>query len=175
METQVGCQSSRKREWLVFLLSPTEPCNLNFTDPEANIEIQQQPESGMECNYLVTVYLGYGIEVQVRATMLMCDVVPSAFKLQHAAFDKVVTLKAALHRRANCDCKYQQYCSHVLLKVVGYSDSFWLPVFVTSIAKPLNTRRYQSFCLLRRTALSYRMQTHTKHWKSDLERKKPWS
>ncbi|XP_071781512.2 seizure protein 6 homolog [Centroberyx gerrardi] len=43
----------------------SEPCSLNFTDPEGNIEILQQPESGVECNYLVTVYLGYGIEVQV--------------------------------------------------------------------------------------------------------------
>ncbi|XP_027129611.1 seizure protein 6 isoform X3 [Larimichthys crocea] len=43
----------------------TEPCSLNFTDPEANIEILQQLDSGVECNYLVTVYLGYGIEVQV--------------------------------------------------------------------------------------------------------------
>ncbi|TKS83527.1 Seizure protein 6 -like protein [Collichthys lucidus] len=42
-----------------------EPCSLNFTDPEANIEILQQLDSGVECNYLVTVYLGYGIEVQV--------------------------------------------------------------------------------------------------------------
>ncbi|XP_034745529.1 seizure protein 6 homolog isoform X6 [Etheostoma cragini] len=42
-----------------------EPCSLNFTDPEGNIEILQQLDSGVECNYLVTVYLGYGIEVQV--------------------------------------------------------------------------------------------------------------
>uniref|UniRef100_A0A8C3B267 Seizure related 6 homolog n=1 Tax=Cyclopterus lumpus TaxID=8103 RepID=A0A8C3B267_CYCLU len=41
------------------------PCSLNFTDPEGNIEILQQLDSGAECNYLVTVYLGYGIEVQV--------------------------------------------------------------------------------------------------------------
>ncbi|KAM3868691.1 seizure protein 6 homolog [Diretmus argenteus] len=41
------------------------PCSLNFTDPEGNIEILQHPDSGVECNYLVTVYLGYGIEVQV--------------------------------------------------------------------------------------------------------------
>eukprot|EP00064_Thunnus_orientalis_P009044 superscaffoldBa00001121_g9067 len=41
-----------------------EPCSLNFTDPEGNVEILQQPDSGAECNYLITVYLGYGIEVQ---------------------------------------------------------------------------------------------------------------
>uniref|UniRef100_A0A3B4GPT8 Seizure protein 6 homolog n=1 Tax=Pundamilia nyererei TaxID=303518 RepID=A0A3B4GPT8_9CICH len=39
--------------------------SLNFTDPEGNIEILQQLDSGVECNYLITVYLGYGIEVQV--------------------------------------------------------------------------------------------------------------
>ncbi|XP_067350730.1 seizure protein 6 homolog isoform X2 [Channa argus] len=43
----------------------TEPCGLNFTDPESTIEILQQLDTGVECNYLVTVYLGYGIEVQV--------------------------------------------------------------------------------------------------------------
>lgn len=52
---------------LSFFLSPTEPCSLNSTDPEGNIEILQQLDSGVECNYLVTVYLGYGIEVQVSA------------------------------------------------------------------------------------------------------------
>ncbi|XP_074528792.1 seizure protein 6 homolog isoform X2 [Halichoeres trimaculatus] len=49
----------------------TEPCSLNFTDPEGNIEIQQQLDSGVECNYLVTVYLGYGIEVQVLNVSVM--------------------------------------------------------------------------------------------------------
>lgn len=80
----------------MFLLSPTEPCNLNFTDPEANIEILQQLDSGVECNYLVTVYLGYGIEVQVSAKMLMYVVVSSTYKLKYATFDKVLKFKIAL-------------------------------------------------------------------------------
>ncbi|KAM7397735.1 hypothetical protein PAMA_005860 [Pampus argenteus] len=42
-----------------------ESCSLNFTDPVGTIEILQQSDSGVECNYLVTVYLGYGIEVQL--------------------------------------------------------------------------------------------------------------
>uniref|UniRef100_A0A4W6F7T9 Seizure related 6 homolog n=1 Tax=Lates calcarifer TaxID=8187 RepID=A0A4W6F7T9_LATCA len=49
----------------ITVTQTSEPCGLNFTDPEGNIEILQQPDSGVECNYLVTVYLGYGIEVQV--------------------------------------------------------------------------------------------------------------
>ncbi|KAM6983253.1 seizure protein 6 homolog isoform 1-T1 [Tautogolabrus adspersus] len=49
----------------ITTMQATEPCSLNFTDPEGNIEILQQLDSGVECNYLVTVYLGYGIEVQV--------------------------------------------------------------------------------------------------------------
>nr|XP_046267075.1 seizure protein 6 homolog isoform X2 [Scatophagus argus]XP_046267077.1 seizure protein 6 homolog isoform X2 [Scatophagus argus] len=49
----------------ITTVQTAESCNLNFTDPEGNIEILQQPVSGVECNYLVTVYLGYGIEVQV--------------------------------------------------------------------------------------------------------------
>ncbi|XP_028277223.1 seizure protein 6 homolog [Parambassis ranga] len=49
----------------ITTLQTSEPCGLNFTDPEGNIEILQQLDSGVECNYLITVYLGYGIEVQV--------------------------------------------------------------------------------------------------------------
>ncbi|XP_056140660.1 seizure protein 6 homolog [Lampris incognitus] len=49
----------------ITTMQTSGPCSLNFTDPEGNIEILQQPDSGVECNYLVTVYLGYGIEVQV--------------------------------------------------------------------------------------------------------------
>lgn len=56
-----------KRKSLLFLLSPTEPCSMNFTESEGNIEIQQHVDPGVECNYLITVYLGYGIEVQVSA------------------------------------------------------------------------------------------------------------
>ncbi|XP_024921599.1 seizure protein 6 homolog [Cynoglossus semilaevis] len=41
------------------------PCGVNFTEPEGDIEITQQPNTEAECFYLVTVYLGYGIEVQV--------------------------------------------------------------------------------------------------------------
>lgn len=65
VETEVDCLLPRKMEWLVFWLSPTEPCNLNFTDPEADVEILQRPDSAEECNYLITVYLGFGIEIQV--------------------------------------------------------------------------------------------------------------
>ncbi|XP_071317186.1 seizure protein 6 homolog isoform X1 [Trachinotus anak] len=49
----------------ITITQTTESCGLNFTDPEGNIEILQQLDSGVECSYLVTVYLGYGIEVQV--------------------------------------------------------------------------------------------------------------
>ncbi|XP_035482839.2 seizure protein 6 homolog isoform X4 [Scophthalmus maximus] len=49
----------------ITITQTSESCGLNFTDPEGNIEILQQLDSGVECNYLVTVYLGYGIEVQV--------------------------------------------------------------------------------------------------------------
>lgn len=54
-----------KRKSLLFLLSPTEPCGMNFTESEGSIEILQPLDSGVECSYLITVYLGYGIEVQV--------------------------------------------------------------------------------------------------------------
>lgn len=65
---------SAVQEWIVFWLSPTEPCNLNFTDPEADVEILQRSDSAAECNYLVTVYLGYGIEVQVSIQGFLVDI-----------------------------------------------------------------------------------------------------
>ncbi|CAB1352792.1 unnamed protein product [Coregonus sp. 'balchen'] len=53
------------------------PCTVNFTDPEGHIEIPQQhssalsPDSGADCTYVVTVYLGYGIEVQVSEDRIL--------------------------------------------------------------------------------------------------------
>ncbi|KAG7282464.1 LOW QUALITY PROTEIN: hypothetical protein CRUP_000460, partial [Coryphaenoides rupestris] len=38
--------------------------DLNYTDPEGTIEIRQPSGSVEECDYLVTVYLGYGVELQ---------------------------------------------------------------------------------------------------------------
>ncbi|XP_077597103.1 seizure protein 6 homolog isoform X2 [Stigmatopora nigra] len=49
----------------ITTVQTSEPCGLNFTDPEGNVEILQQLDTPMECNYLITVYLGYGVEVQV--------------------------------------------------------------------------------------------------------------
>lgn len=57
----------QKTKSLLFLLSPTEPCSMNFTESEGNLELQQHVDPGVECNYLITVYLGYGIEIQVSA------------------------------------------------------------------------------------------------------------
>ncbi|MEQ2221829.1 hypothetical protein ILYODFUR_019612 [Ilyodon furcidens] len=51
----------------ITTMQTSEPCSMNFTESEGNIEIQQHVDPGVECNYLITVYLGYGIEVQVSA------------------------------------------------------------------------------------------------------------
>uniref|UniRef100_A0A3Q2NST9 Seizure related 6 homolog n=1 Tax=Fundulus heteroclitus TaxID=8078 RepID=A0A3Q2NST9_FUNHE len=51
--------------------SGKHPCSMNFTESEGNIEIQQHVDPGVECNYLITVYLGYGIEVQVLNVSVM--------------------------------------------------------------------------------------------------------
>ncbi|XP_076842596.1 seizure protein 6 homolog isoform X2 [Brachyhypopomus gauderio] len=42
-------------------------CNLNFTDAEGHIEMFSgvSSDSTVDCTYLVTVYLGYGVEIQV--------------------------------------------------------------------------------------------------------------
>ncbi|XP_029556803.1 seizure protein 6 homolog isoform X1 [Salmo trutta] len=53
------------------------PCTVNFTDPEGHIKIPQQhsaalsSDPGVDCTYVVTVYLGYGIEVQVLNVSLL--------------------------------------------------------------------------------------------------------
>ncbi|XP_030249016.1 seizure protein 6 homolog isoform X6 [Sparus aurata] len=45
------------------------PCHLNLTETEGYIEAPPQSSSAfqstMDCSYLITVYLGYGVEVQV--------------------------------------------------------------------------------------------------------------
>lgn len=54
---------------------------MNFTDPEGHIEIPQLhssaslPDPEVDCTYVVTVYLGYGIEVQVSENRIL-SVVP---------------------------------------------------------------------------------------------------
>ncbi|KAI1903662.1 hypothetical protein AGOR_G00029510 [Albula goreensis] len=40
------------------------PCNTNFTNPNGYIETPWY-DSGVDCTFTVTVYLGYGVEVQV--------------------------------------------------------------------------------------------------------------
>ncbi|XP_046876860.1 seizure protein 6-like [Hypomesus transpacificus] len=53
----------------ITTMHTTGPCSVNFSDPEGYVEIPHHPgarvESGVHCTYVVTVYLGYGIEVQV--------------------------------------------------------------------------------------------------------------
>lgn len=50
---------------------------MNFTDPEGHIEIPQLhssaslPDPEVDCTYVVTVYLGYGIEVQVSEDRIL--------------------------------------------------------------------------------------------------------
>ncbi|XP_028839271.1 seizure protein 6 isoform X3 [Denticeps clupeoides] len=49
------------------------PCNKNFTAPEGYIKISphfQSYDNTTDCSYLVTVYLGYGIEIQVQNSTL---------------------------------------------------------------------------------------------------------
>ncbi|XP_037543989.1 seizure protein 6 homolog [Nematolebias whitei] len=52
-------------------MQTSEPCGMNFTESEGSIEILQPLDSGVECSYLITVYLGYGIEVQVLNVSVM--------------------------------------------------------------------------------------------------------
>uniref|UniRef100_A0A8C3A849 Seizure related 6 homolog n=1 Tax=Cyclopterus lumpus TaxID=8103 RepID=A0A8C3A849_CYCLU len=53
---------------LLFVLSVA--CQLNLTGPEGYIEAPPQSSSALhstvDCSYVITVYMGYGVEVQVR-------------------------------------------------------------------------------------------------------------
>uniref|UniRef100_A0AAQ5XEL7 Seizure related 6 homolog a n=1 Tax=Amphiprion ocellaris TaxID=80972 RepID=A0AAQ5XEL7_AMPOC len=66
----------------ITTMQTSEPCSLNFTDPEGSIEILQHLDSGVECNYLITVYLGYGIEVQVKVYLAEGSLLSNSFRGQ---------------------------------------------------------------------------------------------
>lgn len=46
---------------------------VNFSDPEGYIDSSEEPplpdSTFVHCTYTVTVYTGYGVELQVRATL----------------------------------------------------------------------------------------------------------
>ncbi|XP_069022613.1 seizure protein 6 [Embiotoca jacksoni] len=50
------------------------PCQMNLTGPEGYIEAPPQSSSAfhstMDCSYIITVYMGYGVEVQVMSVNL---------------------------------------------------------------------------------------------------------
>ncbi|XP_034460164.1 seizure protein 6 homolog isoform X1 [Hippoglossus hippoglossus] len=54
---------------IITTMQSPVPCQLNLTGPEGYIEAPPQSSlafhSTMDCSYIITVYLGYGVEVQV--------------------------------------------------------------------------------------------------------------
>ncbi|CAB1348058.1 unnamed protein product, partial [Coregonus sp. 'balchen'] len=55
------------------------PCIFNLTAPEGYIETPQPSSShnysSVDCTYTVTVYMGYGVEIQVRPPLLLAFIV----------------------------------------------------------------------------------------------------
>ncbi|XP_048857518.1 LOW QUALITY PROTEIN: seizure protein 6 homolog [Brienomyrus brachyistius] len=51
------------------------PCSTNFTAPEGHIEVPAQPGAwsypGVDCTYAISVYMGYGVEIQVLNVSLL--------------------------------------------------------------------------------------------------------
>ncbi|KAG8002306.1 Seizure protein 6-like protein [Nibea albiflora] len=51
------------------------PCQLNMTGPEGYIEAPPQSSSAfhstMDCSYIITVYMGYGVEVQLQYDIIL--------------------------------------------------------------------------------------------------------
>uniref|UniRef100_A0A3B5AC53 Seizure related 6 homolog n=1 Tax=Stegastes partitus TaxID=144197 RepID=A0A3B5AC53_9TELE len=54
---------------IITTMQSPVPCQLNLTRPEGYIEAPPQSSSAfhstMDCSYIITVYMGYGVEVQV--------------------------------------------------------------------------------------------------------------
>ncbi|XP_068568738.1 seizure protein 6 homolog [Cebidichthys violaceus] len=54
---------------IITTMQSLVPCQLNLTGPEGYIEAPPQSSSAfhstMDCSYVITVYMGYGVEVQV--------------------------------------------------------------------------------------------------------------
>ncbi|KAI3353932.1 hypothetical protein L3Q82_005132 [Scortum barcoo] len=52
------------------------PCQLNLTGPEGYIEAPPQSSSAfhftMDCSYIITIYMGYGVEVQIVVLTMTC-------------------------------------------------------------------------------------------------------
>ncbi|XP_052472791.1 seizure protein 6 isoform X2 [Carassius gibelio] len=59
---------------VITTMQAPAPCNTNFTSPGGYIETLQQARSwdntDVDCTYTVTVYLGYGVEIQVMNVSL---------------------------------------------------------------------------------------------------------
>uniref|UniRef100_A0A8C2Q711 Seizure related 6 homolog b n=1 Tax=Cyprinus carpio TaxID=7962 RepID=A0A8C2Q711_CYPCA len=60
---------------VITTMQAPAPCNTNFTSPGGYIETLQQARSwynmDVDCTYTVTVYLGYGVEIQVMNVSLV--------------------------------------------------------------------------------------------------------
>ncbi|XDV32305.1 hypothetical protein PO909_003162 [Leuciscus waleckii] len=54
---------------VITTMQTPAPCNTNFTSPGGYIETPQQARSwyntNLDCTYTVTVYMGYGVEIQI--------------------------------------------------------------------------------------------------------------
>ncbi|KAK5929845.1 hypothetical protein CgunFtcFv8_011043 [Champsocephalus gunnari] len=55
---------------IVTTMQSPVPCQMNLTGPDGYIKAPPQSSSAfqstMDCSYVITVYMGYGVEVQVR-------------------------------------------------------------------------------------------------------------
>ncbi|XP_031428139.1 seizure protein 6 isoform X1 [Clupea harengus] len=59
---------------VITTMQSSAPCAMNFTDHEGYIEMPPQDAAGYDtsdCTYLITVYLGHGIEIQVLNVSLL--------------------------------------------------------------------------------------------------------
>lgn len=66
------------------------PCSTNFTTPEGHIEVPAQPDAwsypGLDCTYTISVYMGYGVEIQVSASPSTCSSTMSQNDIEYTGF-----------------------------------------------------------------------------------------
>lgn len=78
-----GAGSTSLNSNVVHHVSPTVSCQLNLTGPEGYIQAPPTSSSAShaasDCSYTVTVYTGYGVEVQVRSEVSVHTFLCSSF------------------------------------------------------------------------------------------------
>ncbi len=115
------------------------PCSTNFTSPGGYIETPQQARgwynTDVDCTYTVTVYMGYGVEIQVNSShgAFVIDPVPGndlnycgnpVLLFYSWKVKCVMYCASSIKQKKNSDCFHTWFCRHTpFLPLVGQTNS----------------------------------------------------